>query len=181
MKKLMKKSVLFAAAAGLSMMFIAQANADESAVSGTVAEVYQVNGLDAIGITPDPAAAASSNDTVCIYSNAGNTGTYQVTFTSDKGGADDVFRMETDDGATADEQITYVVTYNDESSSGGTAPSEGVALTSQTSAGGVVAGNYDACGTANGNVQISIPAANVQGKVAGQYSDTLTMTIAADE
>lgn len=117
----------------------------------------------------DGVNALSGSSPACVFRN-GASGNYQITASGS--GAANAFTL-----ASGGNTIAYTATYDD--GSGASALTTGVALTGQTGADNA---SQD-CSTGannNGTIAVSVSAAAQNGAAVGNYSGTLTLTVAAE-
>ncbi len=133
----------------------------------TVGNQIQITALQDIAGTHIPGANFTGVSTACVYTN-NPTGNYDVTMTSSNPDVANNFRLN--DAGTF---VTYNVTYDD-GSGGPVAMTSGLANTTFN--------NADTASTSCGGlpqsqIDILVPAANLDAVGAGTYSDTVTILV----
>ncbi len=160
---------------GLSANIAAAADED-IAVTSTIESVVEVSTIvDLVFGSLSTGAAADATGLACLYSNDGETGAYQITFSSANANAG-VFRMK---GVTAETAfLPYTLFWDDQV--GGAAYSaslvSGVALAAQAI--GAIPSAYP-CVVNNAIVKANISDSAADGLQAQAYTDTITMVVAA--
>ena len=147
-----------------------------SDVTVTIAENFLITGMSAFafGTRNIGDGNADTNDDICIYHNG--DGSYKVNITDDStGGTGAGFNVE---NAGNTETISYAVSFNDVSGTGGSiAVVDGANTVAQS---GADTASQSCAGGDTANIQVVITNANMNAAVAGAYDSELTIVVDAD-
>lgn len=132
-----------------------------------VGDQIQITALQDISGSHVPATNYTGSSTACVYTN-NPTGNYDVTMTSANADLANNFRLN--DAGTF---VIYNVTYND-GTGGPVAMASGVVNTTFNNAD---TGSTNCGGTPQSQIDILVPAANLDVVGAGTYSDTVTILV----